>query len=114
MDLSVVYYSQNDVVKELARELEIPIYQAKEMVVTFFEIVLDRLSDADKVEIRLYNGLNIVSRFEPSENLNLSNIKTDKDKMVRLSLKPSVKLKNLLYGMNKDKELEKVADSSEY
>lgn len=112
MDLSEVYYSQNDLVRELARELEIPIYRAKEILVTLFEIILDRLSDADKVEIRLYSGLNIVSKFISTENLNLSNVNTDKDKMVKLSLKSSRELKRLLYEMNKDKELEEVADST--
>lgn len=104
VESSALYYSQADIVRAFARELEIPDYLAKEYINIFFEIVLDKLSDADNVEIRLYNGLNIMSRFSPSDELRLKNIKPHKDKMLRLTLKSSTKLKDELYRMNKAKE----------
>lgn len=106
MGINEKYYPRKDFVREVARELDIPFYQAKDFVDVFFEILIDRLSDADKVEIRLYNGLSIISKYSPITSSNLKDsTRTNKDKMVRLSLKPSKKFKTLLYEMNKDKEL---------
>lgn len=109
MDSFGTYYSQADIIKEFARELEIPSWQARDYVNILFEIIIDRLSDDDKVEIKLYNGLSIISHYLPLQDMRLKNIQTDKDKTVRLTLKTSRKIKNILYGMNKDKELEEAS-----
>ncbi len=101
------YYSQADIIKEFAREFEMPVWQAREYVDVLFEIIIDRLSDSDSVEMRLYNGLTITSNFLPSEENHLTNITMGKDKMIKVGLKLSRKLKAILYEMNKDKEKER-------
>lgn len=106
------YYSQADIIKEFAREFEIPVWQAKEYVDILFDIIIDHLSDNDNVEIRLYNGLTITTNFLPSKENHLTNITTGKDKMIKVGLKVSRKLKTLLYEMNKDKEKEHSASQS--
>ena len=94
------------------RLIKMPVWQAKEYVDILFDIIIDRLSDNDNVEIRLYNGLTITTNFLPSKENHLTNITTGKDKMIKVGLKVSRKLKTLLYEMNKDKEKEHSASQS--
>ena len=103
MGSSGVYYAQADIVKEFAREFDLPIWQAKEYIDAFFVILIDRLSDDDRVEVRLCNGINIISNYLPARENHL-NVKMEKDKMIRVNLKLSRKLKKTLYELNKDKQ----------
>ena len=74
-----IYYNQKNIIDEIHKDTGCSIYEISKVLNSLGNVVKDKFSDSDDyVEIKLFPGLKVTSRYIPPEqsksNLDISNL----------------------------------------
>ncbi len=102
----VKYYSRRELIKEIADQNNMSIYDVTLVIDLLNEVILDKLSSGDSVEIGLFPGLKLTANARPINQFKFKNVvDTNYDYILNVGIKTTQLFKGKIRDRRSANEL---------